>query len=1305
MGLLEQLQEQGWYITEPGLAKLLETGGEKNGPLTNPDVKQVVKIALNTDLKEFGGGALASLATRGTKVECFDGSGVVQLVKLRNLGAPKVNEESKVAPRLLKLTITDGQTQYVALEHEHIPALSLNTPPGTKLLLKNGPIRIAAGVLMLSDKNITVLGGHVTALVEKWELSRTMAKYAKGGRLQFSTTGPPPWIPFGQKIQQLPAGVNDKDFKSLQTKEKEESKENSEFNAQRNDAIAEATKLGTKKTFGGGSKQMVDANVQKIMDKGFTEEQANHALKLTRNNVQRALSNLQRIEDRKQQHAASQSDGDYGGGGAGGKFDSGYKAGGGRRGAGKREAAELELLAKPTGKVSLSDFLGDILTDSEPPAPGGTSVSGGSKKSSKESTPNDSHRAGGRGTESNSRAETNHRGGNRNNRQESSQNRQTANGGTVTTGGNRNANLDANMHTNHAGSGSGSAAGSKQHHNQQQQQQRFENNISSSFANRNTSSAPSNASSSNNPRGNQQQTGHYGGGPQSNQKQSDYHGSGGGRYRGGNDPASSSIGNHNSGSSNTGGHGGPVAGGSSRGGDSKYTQQHSSATSGRYSSAQHRQDNYNNNTNNSNSNGNGTGNAGSGGKYGKGQSTNASAGYNNNYAGPDGASGRNHHGQSPHAQETQQGHRGGKGGANATATSHYGSAKQSNHPPQQQQQAGSALPSDASGNNLSTAAGFHGPNATQKSDGSGNNNNTNKSSNRDKSGRYGGKDESHRYGGGPGSGSAPAAVNSTKKGTSRSNSSTQPQSAHGGGPAPFGGNKQQQQHQQHTNSKVNQLTDDVTNLAISSSKSSVPFSTSNSNSGPPGSSGPNKSANAPQKSLAGAHPPGSMVPHGPPPIAASPVTSTAASVALPIPGPGITPPGIPTVAGGGGGGGGGAGLPKGFIHLPNGYNYNPYQIVGFQNKQSNEFALNVLKSQQQQHHQQQQPHHHQQHPQHPQPQQSPFDPMQQQHLAAPPVAPGAVSPVLPAVPLGAAGGPVAAGAGVLPAAILQPTAPTGPPVGPPMAPMTVAPAAAMAPMHTNWKIGDHCMAKYWEDGGYYTAEITNTSKNTFVVHFLEYGNYEEVLKTDCIPIAQAPPAPVTAAPMALGYHAAPAPHMAPALPQPAPVPGPPMQYAPPPPQPPHPHHHGHAAAPPPPLTTHHAPPMAAAGGPGAFAGAPLQDSRQMAYTMGHHPPPNASPAPQPPIPMAPATPTPMNQYQPNPQHHIHHPQQQQQQQTQSHPQHQQNMHHHSQQHMSQHHHQAQMVGGHGGGHQQHQQRGGTKFREQRPMYVPPAQRK
>lgn len=52
----------------------------------------------------------------------------------------------------------------------------------------------------------------------------------------------------------------------------------------------------------------------------------------------------------------------------------------------------------------------------------------------------------------------------------------------------------------------------------------------------------------------------------------------------------------------------------------------------------------------------------------------------------------------------------------------------------------------------------------------------------------------------------------------------------------------------------------------------------------------------------------------------------------------------------------------------------------------------------------------------------------------------------------------------------------------------------------NWQIGDYCMAKYWEDGKFYKANITAVTEKTCVVQFIDYGNYEEVLKQDCLQI-------------------------------------------------------------------------------------------------------------------------------------------------------------------------------------------------------------
>lgn len=50
---------------------------------------------------------------------------------------------------------------------------SLNTPPGTKLLLKSGSIPMSHGIILLRPSHISqLLGGRVSSLVEKWELNK-----------------------------------------------------------------------------------------------------------------------------------------------------------------------------------------------------------------------------------------------------------------------------------------------------------------------------------------------------------------------------------------------------------------------------------------------------------------------------------------------------------------------------------------------------------------------------------------------------------------------------------------------------------------------------------------------------------------------------------------------------------------------------------------------------------------------------------------------------------------------------------------------------------------------------------------------------------------------------------------------------------------------------------------------------------------------------------------------------------------------------------------------------------------------------
>lgn len=109
--------------------------------------------------------------------------------------------------------------------------------------------------------------------------------------------------------------------------------------------------------FGGGTKPMLDANVQKIVDAGFTEEQAENALKITRYNADKALKNLQRgAGENKKERPAKQAG----------------ESGKGRKGRNKDANDEDGVSSlKPTGKLSLFDFLEDklpITPESEKPA-------------------------------------------------------------------------------------------------------------------------------------------------------------------------------------------------------------------------------------------------------------------------------------------------------------------------------------------------------------------------------------------------------------------------------------------------------------------------------------------------------------------------------------------------------------------------------------------------------------------------------------------------------------------------------------------------------------------------------------------------------------------------------------------------------------------------------------------------------------------------------------------------------------------------------------------------------------------------
>lgn len=184
--------------------------------------------------------------------------------------------------------------------------------------------------------------------------------------------------------------------------------------------------------------------------------------------------------------------------------------------------------------------------------------------------------------------------------------------------------------------------------------------------------------------------------------------------------------------------------------------------------------------------------------------------------------------------------------------------------------------------------------------------------------------------------------------------------------------------------------------------------------------------------------------------------------------------------------------------------YNPYKIMGFQNKETNEFAMNVLKMGDQK-------------------------PSKVGNTNA-----GSSSS-------GGGGGGIGGGGGgnvfvnnnlnapavpnsqpnlkhahipnqQIPIVPVQQSIPAPKPsyINPnvPQYTLPAMPQPAQPQFLWSFKVGDRCLAKYWEDEKYYNAEIQAVTDKTCVVHFPEYGNFEEVLHTDCLPITDANHQPI-----------------------------------------------------------------------------------------------------------------------------------------------------------------------------------------------------
>ncbi|RXG72318.1 Tudor domain-containing protein 3 [Armadillidium vulgare] len=340
--ILSKLKEEGWNIRE----EFFESISEK--PV---NFHSTLNFLANTDFKDCGAPSLPNDIGKN-KNTSIQTPVVLQVTNVRNVSAPKANEGSATAPRMLRLTLTDGFHYIHGLEINFIKSLSLKTPPGTKIKLYS-KIPVVDRYLLLSPSNTELIGGVVEELYQKWKLSESVSKYSRSGVLNCDGTGPPPWVPFGKKI----TVEKEKNFKAMEDSAAKK-KENDDFEHQRQQVVMELTKESSQKVFGGG-KQMLDSNVQKIINSGnFTISEAEWALKRNKNDLKKALQDLRRNQ-------SSGSDATRGtpvyedrGRGRGGKRGRGRGKGKDNRGPdGSDDELPHSAVFRPSGPASLLDYL------------------------------------------------------------------------------------------------------------------------------------------------------------------------------------------------------------------------------------------------------------------------------------------------------------------------------------------------------------------------------------------------------------------------------------------------------------------------------------------------------------------------------------------------------------------------------------------------------------------------------------------------------------------------------------------------------------------------------------------------------------------------------------------------------------------------------------------------------------------------------------------------------------------------------------------------------------------------------------
>ncbi|XP_078439528.1 tudor domain protein (DUF1767) isoform X2 [Wolffia australiana] len=111
-----------------------------------------------------------------------------KLVQARDIYQSSIDSSSKDR-RLLRLNLTDGHTEVIAIECSPIPSINEPIIPGTKVLLQS-KIPVRNGILCLSSNVVKIIGGVVQSLFDEWNVSQKYSGFSRSSQ-GVDGSGPP----------------------------------------------------------------------------------------------------------------------------------------------------------------------------------------------------------------------------------------------------------------------------------------------------------------------------------------------------------------------------------------------------------------------------------------------------------------------------------------------------------------------------------------------------------------------------------------------------------------------------------------------------------------------------------------------------------------------------------------------------------------------------------------------------------------------------------------------------------------------------------------------------------------------------------------------------------------------------------------------------------------------------------------------------------------------------------------------------------------------------------------------------------